>query len=90
MNRSRSRETKAPQDDLRPEYRLDYSKARPNRFAAKASRDSVVVVLDGEIARVFRTPESVRSVLRALVKAMPPGTPRKLARKHKSSQTAKK
>ena len=32
-------------DDLREEYRLDYAKAKPNRFAGQPAEDRVVVVL---------------------------------------------
>ena len=45
--------------DMRREYRLDYSKARPNRFAGRSPGERLVVVLDPDIAQVFTTPESV-------------------------------
>ena len=54
-----------------PEYRFDYSKAGPNRFAARVKPVSRVVVLDPDVAEVFSTPESVNTVLRALIEAMP-------------------
>jgi hypothetical protein len=64
-------------EDLRTEYRFDYSKAKPNRFAGAAGKGSLVVVLDDDIADVFRTPESVKAVLRALIRSMPrPPRPR--------------
>ena len=63
--------TATADDDLRSEYRFDYCKAKPNRFAKKAVERQVVVVLDEDISRIFRTPESVRSVLRALIATMP-------------------
>lgn len=59
-------------EELRPEYHFDYAKAKPNRFALKARQSPLVVVLDEDIARVFKTPESVRVVLRALISTMPP------------------
>ena len=59
-------------EDLRPEYHFDYAKARRNRFATKARRGPLVVVLDDDIARVFKTPEAVKAVLRAIVATMPP------------------
>jgi len=62
---------------LSPEYRFDYRKARPNRFAARYKAGSRVVVLDPDVAKVFRTPQSVNTVLRALVKAMPQRSPSK-------------
>jgi len=55
---------------MRPEYNLDYSKAKPNRFAGRMA-DRVVVVLDPDIAEVFTTPDSVNAALRALISAMP-------------------
>jgi hypothetical protein len=58
--------------DIRPEYRFDYGKARPNRFAGQSQGDRLVVVLDPDIAQVFTTPESVNTVLRALIETMPP------------------
>lgn len=58
-------------NDLLPEYRLDYRKARPNRFAARMKEGSRAVVLDPDVAAVFSTPESVNAVLRALIETMP-------------------
>jgi hypothetical protein len=52
------------------EYRFDYKQAKSNRFAnSGASR--VVVVLDSDVAEVFRTSESVNTLLRALITTMP-------------------
>jgi hypothetical protein len=58
-------------DDLKLEYSFDYSKAKPNRFAERALPGSVAVVLDPDIARVFKDAGSVNSVLRALMQTMP-------------------
>ena len=72
-------------DDMRTEYRFDYQKARPNRFAGR-TKDRVVVVLDPDISTVFTTPESVNTVLRALISTMPevkPKTVRKSSSKTK-------
>jgi len=33
-------------DDLLREYRLDYSKAKPNRFAAEMPAETIAVVLE--------------------------------------------
>jgi hypothetical protein len=60
-----------PEKDLLPEYRFDYSKARPNRFAARLKPGCRAVVLDPDVAAVFSTPESVNAVLRALIETMP-------------------
>jgi hypothetical protein len=59
-------------DDMQPEYHFDYTKAKPNRFAAKQADGSLVVVLEPDIVEVFSTPESVKRVLRALIATMPP------------------
>lgn len=59
-------------DELQPEYRFDYHKAQPNRFADKPKENRIVVVLDPDIAEVFNTPQAVNDILRALIKTMPP------------------
>ena len=58
-------------EELLPEYRFDYSKARPNRFAARINPGSRLVLIDPDVAEVFATPESVNAMLRALIGAMP-------------------
>jgi hypothetical protein len=63
--------------DMRAEYHFDYGKARPNRFASKIDQAAVVVVLDPDVAEVFKTPESVNAVLRALIATMPHSVKRK-------------
>jgi hypothetical protein len=63
-------------DELRPEYNLDYTKARPNRFAGQVDKSQVVVMLDADISEVFTTPESVNAILRALIRTMPTAKPR--------------
>lgn len=60
-----------PGEEHREEYRFDYTKAKPNRFAGQPDEPRVVVVLDPEVAEVFETPDSVNEVLRALIKTMP-------------------
>ena len=77
MQASKSR--KAPPADMRPEYRFDYRKARPNRFAGRSQEGRVVVVLDPDIAKVFTTPESVNNALRALIAAVPPAAKQRAA-----------
>jgi hypothetical protein len=56
---------------MRSEYRFDYSKSRPNRFATPRSESAVAVVLDADVATVFRTSESVNSLLRSVISALP-------------------
>jgi hypothetical protein len=58
--------------DLQKEYCFDYEKAKPNRFAGQAVEEKMVVILDSDVSKVFRSPESVNAVLRALIETMPP------------------
>ena len=62
--------------DIRAEYRFDYRKARPNRFAAPMKGSTAAVVLDPDVAKVFQTPEAVNSLLRSVISAMPRGVKR--------------
>jgi hypothetical protein len=72
MKKTSSRR-KAPQrrDEMRAEYRFDYRKARPNRFAPLMKGRTVAVVLDPDVASVFQSSESVNSLLRSLISALP-------------------
>jgi hypothetical protein len=58
-------------EDMLPEYHFDYSKTRPNRFAKGIAEGSLVVVLEPELAQVFKTPEQVKAILEAIAQAMP-------------------
>jgi hypothetical protein len=58
-------ETGGTGDELRDEYRFDYSRAKPNRFASRMDEGRLVVVLDPDVSNVFTTPEAVNKVLRA-------------------------
>ena len=62
-----SRAVSGNADDLRPEYRFDYSKARPNPYAARLKGKAVAVVLDAEVAAAFPTSESVNTALRTVM-----------------------
>ena len=68
---SPSKKARRSGNGLRAEYRFDYTKARPNRFAKRYKAGSRVVVLDPDIAEVFTSPASVNAVLRALLETMP-------------------
>jgi hypothetical protein len=57
--------------EMRAEYRFDYSKAKPNRFASRVDKSRIVVALDPDVSEVFTTPDAVNRVLRALMAAMP-------------------
>ncbi len=60
--------------EMQKEYRFDYSKAKPNRFASRmkdAALAPLVAVIDPDVAKVFTTSEQVNKALRALISAMP-------------------
>jgi hypothetical protein len=57
-------------DDLLPEYDIDYSQAKPNRFARRQNAPDTIT-LDADVAAVFQSAEAVNTILRALIQAMP-------------------
>ncbi len=59
------------EDELQAEYRFDYTTARPNRFAEHLGADAVAVVLDPDVAAVFRSSEVVNQLLRSVISAFP-------------------
>jgi hypothetical protein len=61
-------------DQLRDEYRFDYSKAKPNRFASRVDQSRLVVALDPGVSKVFTTPDAVNNALRVFIEAMPSTT----------------
>ncbi len=65
------RATRKPADELRPEYDFDYSKAKPNPYAARLKGRTVAVVLEPDVATAFPTSQSVNRTLRSVVAAVP-------------------
>ncbi|MBK6722087.1 MAG: hypothetical protein IPO41_17220 [Acidobacteria bacterium] len=51
-------------DDLLPEYDLDFSKSKPNRFAEKYNKMVRRVGLAPDVAEEFPTEDSVNDALR--------------------------
>lgn len=70
MKNTRRRASTADVDDMLPEYDFDWSKARPNRYAARL-KDTVAVVLEPDVAEAFPTSESVNTFLRSVLAAVP-------------------
>ena len=68
---------KRTSDGMRTEYHLDYSKSKPNRFAAQIKYGSVAVVLEPDVASVFDNSESVNQLLRSVIAALPDESKRK-------------
>lgn len=58
--------TSSLHNDLQTEYILDYSKAKPNRFAGQSDEKRVVVVLDPDVSEIFATPDSVNKTLQLI------------------------
>lgn len=56
-------------DELQDHYDLDYSKAKPNRFASRLAKERLMVVIEPDIAAVFPTSEAVNEALRVLAAA---------------------
>jgi uncharacterized protein (DUF4415 family) len=65
----RTRHTKTALAEPAAEYRFDYAKSRPNRFA-KRPRGAVVIVLDPDVAKVFRDGKKINAILRAMIAAV--------------------
>jgi hypothetical protein len=67
MKKPRSR-----RDDLRSEYkRSDFGRLERGKYYERVRANTNVVVLDPDVAAVFRSPESVNSLLRSVIKALP-------------------
>ena len=64
-------EPRKNKDELRTEYRFDYSNSKPNRFAERTRRHRTAVLLYPDVARVFKNAGAVDKALRALINALP-------------------
>jgi len=64
-------ETQENLEDMRREYRFDYKKAKPNRFAKQMARGTIAVVLDPDVAAVFKSSEAVNNLLRSVIAVLP-------------------
>ena len=53
-------------DDILPEY--DFSVGRRNHYASRLASDTVMVVLEPDVARAFPDSDAVNDALRALAK----------------------
>lgn len=55
-------------EEMLPEYKFDYARAKPNRFAEKYQQTQRAVVLDFDVAENFPSSESVNEALRFLIR----------------------
>jgi hypothetical protein len=51
-------------DEMLPEY--DFSQARPNKYASRYAKGSIVITLDPDVASVFPGARAANEALRAL------------------------
>ena len=59
------------QNEMATEYRFDYRKARPNRFAGRIADKQVVVLLESDLAEHFPTAKAVNRALRQVLRSQP-------------------
>ena len=62
--RSKAAAAKVDGEEILPEY--DFSRAKPNKFAARFAAGSNVVVLEPDVAAMFPSATEVKEALRAL------------------------
>ena len=58
-------------EELSVEYRFDYNKAKRNRFAARMAGGTIAVVLEPDVAAVFKSSKTVNALLRSVISAVP-------------------
>ncbi len=63
--------TNTGDDDLKPEYEIDYTKVKKNPYYRK---NRTFIEIDEEVAMVFQTPENINKVLKAIAKSLPKGS----------------
>jgi hypothetical protein len=66
-------------DEVRREY--DFSRARPNKYAARYAKGSIVVTLDPDVAAVFPGAREANEALRLLAR---------IARRRRVGRTARR
>jgi hypothetical protein len=65
------------EEDLLPEYDLDFSKSKPNHFAQILKNQNNYIELEPDIQKVFRNSAEVNNALRAFINAIPKHNKRK-------------
>ncbi len=71
MSKTPRNKGNADAEEMRSEYRLDYTRAKPNRFAERLQGDVVAVVLEPDVASVFGSSAQVNALLRSVISALP-------------------
>jgi hypothetical protein len=73
MRKTSARKRPTSHDPLGREYRFDYRRAKPNRFAQEMSERVVTVVLEPDVAAVFKSSKAVNTLLRSVIASMTEG-----------------
>jgi len=68
---SARKKAQAISEDMHREYRFDYKKAKPNHFVEEIGVGTIAVLLDPDVALVFKSSESVNTLLRSVIVALP-------------------
>ena len=55
-------------DELLPEYVIDYSKVKRNPYYRK---NRTFIEIDEDVAKAFQTPQNINKVLKAIAKSFP-------------------
>ena len=66
---------RVPVDEILPEY--NFSRARPNPYAARYAKGGIVVTLDADVAAVFPSARQANKALRALAAIIRKHQPRR-------------
>ena len=80
MKKSEARKAAGRQvgvDEILPEY--DFSRARPNKYASRYAKNSIVITLDPDVAAVFPGARQANEALRALAGLIRRHHPRRTA-----------
>ena len=81
MKKTKARKALARQvgvDEILPEY--DFSRARPNKYASRYAKGSIVITLDPDVATVFPGARQANEALRALAGLIRRHQPRRTSR----------
>jgi hypothetical protein len=70
MSKANDKSLVGDEGSMKAHYDFDYSKAKPNRFAGRLSQESLMVVLEPDVAALFPTSEAVNETLRVLAAAL--------------------
>jgi hypothetical protein len=85
MKKASRQARRVDQDELQSEYRLDYSRAKPNRFREDVQPGGIAVTLEPDVAKVFNTSESVNRALRNMISAVRQGEEQRPPKSRKAS-----